>query len=133
MKPEQGKLLAKAEESLNAGKLMHQNGYYDFAASRAYYTMFYIAEAFLLEHGLAFSKHSAVIAAFGEKFAKTKIVPTELHSYLREGQDSRNVGDYHVGRPLNREDAALQITRAEKFLEAAIERLGPIPTYPEEP
>jgi uncharacterized protein (UPF0332 family) len=60
MKPEQGDLLRKAEDSLNAAKLMRENGYYDFAASRAYYAMFYVAEAFLLGKGLAFSKHSAV-------------------------------------------------------------------------
>ena len=70
MKPEQADLLRKAEESLGAARLMEQQGYPDFAASRAYYTMFYIAEAFLLEEGLAFSKHSAVHAAFGERFAK---------------------------------------------------------------
>jgi uncharacterized protein (UPF0332 family) len=97
MKPEQGGLLRKAGDSLNAAKLMQQNGYYDFAASRAYYAMFYLAEAFLLEYSLAFSKHSAVIAAFGERFTKTGLVPAELHRYLRDGQDSRNVGDY--GRP----------------------------------
>ena len=36
-----------------------------FAASRAYYAMFYAAEALLQSRGLAFSKHSAVHAAFG--------------------------------------------------------------------
>jgi uncharacterized protein (UPF0332 family) len=44
--------------------------------------MFYVAEAFLLNKGLAFGKHSAVIAAFGEHFTKTGIVPPEFHRYL---------------------------------------------------
>jgi uncharacterized protein (UPF0332 family) len=39
--------------------------------------MFYIAEAFLEGKGLSFSKHSAVIAAFGREFAKTQLVPTK--------------------------------------------------------
>jgi hypothetical protein len=56
--------------------------------------MFYVAEAFLLGVGLSFSRHAGVIAAFGERFAKTGIVPVELHRYLIEGQDKRNVGDY---------------------------------------
>ena len=133
MKPEQGHLLRKAEDSLNAAKLMQQNGYHDFAASRAYYTMFYLAEAFLLEYGLAFSKHSAVIAAFGERFSKTGLVPPELHRYLRDGQDSRNVGDYHFGSTLTGDQAALQIARGERFLEVARERLGAIPPPQEEP
>lgn len=98
-----------------------------------YYTMFYVAEAFLLEYGLAFSRHSGVIAAFGEKFGKTGLVPAELHRYLTEGQDSRNVGDCHVGSTLTRDEAALQITRAEKFIEVARECLGAIPPPREEP
>ena len=126
MKPEQGELLKKAEDSLNAAKLMKENGYHDFAASRAYYTMFYLAEAFLLEYGLAFSKHSAVIAAFGERFSKTGLVPTELHRYLTEGQESRNVGDHQFGSTLTGDEATLQIARAERFLEVARERVRPI-------
>jgi uncharacterized protein (UPF0332 family) len=133
MKPEQGDLLRKAEDSLNPAKLMRENGYHDFAASRAYYTMFYLAEAFLLEYGLAFSKHSAVIAAFGEKFSKTGLVPVELHHYLRDGQDSRNVADYHSGSTLTADAAALQIARAERFLEVARERLGTLPPPREQP
>jgi uncharacterized protein (UPF0332 family) len=133
MKPEQENLLRKAEHSIGAAKLMQENGYHDFAASRAYYTMFYLAEAFLLEHGLAFSKHSALIAAFGERFSKTGLLPTELHRYLTEGQDSRNVGDYQFGSSLTKEDAALQIKRTEGFLQVARQRLGNLPPTQKEP
>lgn len=65
MTPEQASLLRKAHDSLRAAKLLAANSLPDFAASRAYYTMFYITEAFLLGEGLAFSSHSAVISAFG--------------------------------------------------------------------
>jgi uncharacterized protein (UPF0332 family) len=119
--------MRKARHSLDAAKLMEQKDYHDFAASRAYYAMFYVAEALLLEHGLSFSKHSAVIAAFGQRFAKTRLVLPEFHRYLIEGQDSRNVGDYSLGPSLNEADAALQIARAEEFLNMAVQHLGPIP------
>jgi len=56
-------LLAKARQSLSAAKLMLDGEYPGYAASRAYYTMFYIAEAFLEDKGLSFSK-SGVISAF---------------------------------------------------------------------
>lgn len=105
---------------------MEQQGFHDFAASRAYYTMFYLAEAFLLGLDLAYSKHSAVIAAFGEKFAKTGVVPPELHRYLTEGQDSRNAADYTFGPALSESDAREQILRAELFLEAAVKHIGRI-------
>ena len=62
MIPEQAALLKKARDSLRAARVLaDQEHLYDFAVSRAYYTIFYAAEAFLLGEGLAFSKHSAVI------------------------------------------------------------------------
>jgi uncharacterized protein (UPF0332 family) len=70
MTPEQEALLKKARESVRAAKLLADNRLYDFAASRAYYAMFYVAEALLLSQGLSFSKHSAVIAAFGQRFVR---------------------------------------------------------------
>jgi uncharacterized protein (UPF0332 family) len=62
--------------------MLLQGAYPDFAASRVYYAMFYIAQAFLEGEGLAFSKHSAVIAAFGQHFARTGKVPVEFHRFL---------------------------------------------------
>lgn len=47
MTPEQQGLLSKAQRSLQAALLLNEGGLAEFAASRAYYTMFYVAEAFL--------------------------------------------------------------------------------------
>ena len=52
MTPEQNQLFQKAQQSLNASKYLLTGGYYDFALSRAYYTMFYIASAILLGDNL---------------------------------------------------------------------------------
>ena len=124
MTSEQLALLQKAQDSLQAARLLTDQDFYDFAVSRAYYAMFYAAEALLLSEGLAFSKHSAVIAAFGQHFAKTRRVPPELHRYLIEGEASRNVGDYDVGPGLSKDEAIRQITRAARFLELAERLLG---------
>jgi uncharacterized protein (UPF0332 family) len=120
MTDEQQALINKANESIAAAQLLADEGYPDFAASRAYYAMFYVAEAFLLADGLTFSKHSAVIAAFGQWFAKTGRVPQEFHRYVIEGQASRNVGDYDVGPGLSRDEADQQIRRARNFVELAM-------------
>jgi uncharacterized protein (UPF0332 family) len=122
MTPEQATLLRKAGDSLRAAKVLEADGLHDFAASRAYYSMFYLAQAFLLGDGLSFSSHSAVIAAFGRELAKTNRVPAEYHRYLIEGQDSRNVGDYDIGPGLSTTEAVRQIERAEQFI-ALAERL----------
>jgi uncharacterized protein (UPF0332 family) len=59
MMPEQEDLFHQAHDSLAAAKILDAQGYHGFAASRAYYAMFYIVEAFLLGQGLAFSRHGA--------------------------------------------------------------------------
>ena len=122
---EQRELLLKAEQSLDAAKLLLTDSKFpDQATSRAYYSMFYIAEAFLEGEGLAFSKHAAVIAAFGKEFAKTQRVPQQFHRFLIEAQELRTTGDYGKLNAITSEQAAEQIDRAEKFLEVAIEQMG---------
>jgi len=116
MTPEQSALLQKAKESLRAAQLLLENGLFDFAVSRAYYTMFYIAEALLLGEGLSFSKHSATIAAFGQHFAKTGRIPADFHRYLIEGQANRNIGDYDPIASLTQAQAEEQIRHAEAFI-----------------
>jgi len=127
MIPEQADLLLQVRDSVAAAKIIDAQGYYGFAASRAYYTMFYIAEAFLLGQGLAFSKHSGVHAGFEEHFVKTGLVPPEFHRYLLRGMEVRHAGDYgRRGRIVTPEEATEQITHAEEFLALAERLIGPL-------
>ena len=127
MKPEQIALLRKGAESLRAAELLATNELFDFAASRAYYTMFYVAEAFLLNEGLTFSSHAAVISAFGRDFARTGRVPVEFHRYLIDAQDLRNQGDYDIDSAITEAEANQLIAQAEQFLELAERLLGDFP------
>jgi uncharacterized protein (UPF0332 family) len=89
------------------------------AVSRAYYAMFYVATALLLGKGLRFKSHSAVIAAFGQHFAMTGLVPKEYHRYLIHAFDERNVADYETEQDLTAEDYAEKRDHAIKLLEYA--------------
>lgn len=115
--------LEVAANSLDAAELLLSEGYADFAVSRAYYAMFYIAEALLFERGKTYSKHSGVISAFGHELAKSNIVPRHFHRYLIEGQEARLLADYR-GRPLSDEDALLQIDRGREMLTFAREHFS---------
>jgi len=123
MTNEQQELLQKAQKSLAAAKLLLANGYPEYAISRAYYTMFYIAEAFLEGENLSFSKHSAVIAAFGREFAKTQRISTEFHRFLIEAQALRTTSDYGQLNAVTIDQATEQIDRAEQFLKLAIREI----------
>lgn len=119
MTPDQSLLIEKAKASVHAARLLADDGLYDFAVSRAYYAMFYVAQAFLLGEGLTFSKHSAVISAFGKHLIKNKHIPTKFHRYLIDGEDSRKIGDYDIRLGLSNDEAQMQIDRAEEFLALA--------------
>jgi len=113
--------IAKAQDSLAASKLLTANGLHDFAASRAYYTMFYIAEAFLWDRGLSFSSHAAVVSAFGREIAKPEIVPVQFHRYLLDAQDKRTQADYEIDADakLMAEDVQQLIEQSEQFIQLA--------------
>lgn len=127
MTPEQQALVQKAARSLQAAKVLNQTNLPEFATTRAYYTMFYIASAFLEGEGLAFSRHSAVISAFGQHFASTGRVPVEFHRYLIAAEQMRRQGDYDTNPRLSEAQAQEQIIRAEQFLDLAEQLLGSLP------
>lgn len=125
MRTDQKLLLEKARDSLEAARLLAAEEFYDFSASRSYYAMFYVAEAFLLEKGLSFSKHSAVIAAFAQQFVKPGGAPARFHRYLLDAQDARNLGDYDVAGGVTQAQAAEQMARAEEFIQLAEQQFDP--------
>lgn len=94
MTEEQDRLVQRARESGEAARLFQESGYHGFAASRAYYAMFYVAEARLLVKGLSFSKHTAVHAAFGKHLVKTGTVHPCYHRALIRAMAVRHAGDY---------------------------------------
>ena len=114
--PEMEELWRKALQSLEAAKVLLEKGYYDFAASRGYYAMFYAAGAALLSRGLSFSKHSAVIAAFGKQFVSSGLLPKHLHRSLLDAFDLRVMGDYGSPGIIGEEKARALLERAEEFM-----------------
>lgn len=127
MTPDQEALLRKAHESCKAAQLLLENKHYDFAISRAYYTMFYVASALLLDKGLTFSKHSGVVGGFGQHFTKTGLIDADYHRYLLDAQAGRNKSDYDAGLFMTESQAKTHIEHAQMFLELAEKMIGPLP------
>ena len=120
MIPEISELLERARLSQKAAANLLRDGFPGFAASRAYYSMFYAAQALLLSKDMSLSSHSAVIAAYGKEFAKTKLLNPEFHRLLLEAQDKRNIGDYGmIGGIDDTEAQEILGCWSKKFLKAA--------------
>lgn len=116
--------LRRAEQSIQAAGELAGGGYFDFAASRAYYGAFYAATAVLLHEGFEFKKHSGVIAAIHQKFVKTGKLDNKLGRDLNWLFEMRDVGDYGVTLHVRQEDAAKAILAAEVFLNAVKAMIG---------
>lgn len=124
MTPDQADLILLAKQSHRAAGIMLREGFPGFAASRAYYAMFHVAQAFLLEKEMAFSKHSGTISGFGKEFCAAGIAPAKFHRYLIEAQKHRLKADYSAGETVEPDIAREQIERAAEFIAAAERILG---------
>lgn len=124
MKAASGALLAKAERAVRAAELLLKEGDFDASINRAYYGLFYTAEALLIEKGLSFRKHGGVHAAIGEHFVKPGLLDQKFHQWLLDAFDKRIVADYGVSASLTHDEARQAIQRAEEFVQLVRGRLG---------
>jgi uncharacterized protein (UPF0332 family) len=115
---ESTKLLDKAARAIQAAERLAAEGLPEFAVGRAYYAMFYVAEAVLKAKGLRYSKHSGVHAAFGERVVKTGEMEPRYHRWLLDAFDRRVTGDYGVDVSIEPDEVARMIDQAREFLEA---------------
>lgn len=110
--------LERAGSSLAAARELVGKGYFDFAASRAYYSAFYAAAALLLSEGFEFSKHSGVIALIHQRFVKTGKLTTEQGKSLNWLFELRSVGDYGGTEHVSHTQIEEALKSAENFLSA---------------
>ena len=96
-------LLAKADRRLTAGARDLEAGDVERSLSASYYSKFYASAAALEKIAISRAKHSAVIAAFGEQFAKTKRVDARYHSMLLGAFALRSAADYETRASLSLE------------------------------
>lgn len=123
LKAEVRGLLDLAEESIAAAELLLKARHYRFSVSRAYYAMFYVAEALHCQEERAYSSHSAVIAEFGRHFVKSGRFHAKFHDHLRRAFQDRQRGDYDPADALSKKTAELTLRRAQEFLDVASEFL----------
>ena len=124
MKETTRQLFDRAVDAIEAADILLTNDKVDIAAGRAYYAMFYTAEALLNEKEIQFGKHGNVIGAYGQHFAKTKALDPKFHRWLLTSFDQRQIGDYAFDPNVERDVVVQMIQQAQEFLEAAKEYLG---------
>ena len=111
-------LLEKSRTSLDAANTLARDGFPESAISRAYYAAFYLAQAALATKDISRSKHSGVLAAFGEHLTKKSILPDTLHKILLTLYDLRVTSDYSVEKVPSLDEANQAIASAKEFASA---------------
>jgi uncharacterized protein (UPF0332 family) len=109
--------IENADESLSVAQLNLDNDFYAAAINRAYYAIFYAANALLATKKLARSKHTGVLSIFRQHFIKTKLLPSELSVIFGQVMDDRHEGDYEIMAATSKEDAEVDIDQARHFVE----------------
>jgi uncharacterized protein (UPF0332 family) len=109
--------LQDAQRSMDAGS-------FKGAANRSYYCIFHAMRAVLALDRLDFKHHSGVISKFREKYIKTGIFPAEHSDAIRDAFEIRTESDYKDFYIVSKNDVAMQIDNAQKFLKAVKEYIG---------
>ncbi|MBC8181133.1 HEPN domain-containing protein [candidate division KSB1 bacterium] len=109
--------IENAEESLSVAQLNLDNDFYSAAINRAYYAIFYAANAMLATKKLVRSKHSGVLSAFRQHFIKTGLLAPELSEIYGQVMDDRHEGDYEIITATSKDDAEIDVQQARQFVD----------------
>ena len=109
--------MGRADRAIKSADVLLRDGDFEGSVSRAYYAMFYGAEALLLTKGLKFSSHKSVISLFSEHFVKTGIFKPEMGRRLSKTFEKRLVGDYSFTTKVDEKDAKEVLNWAKEFVE----------------
>ncbi len=116
MTEEQEALLDKAASSIAAARVLLDQGFPEYSASRSYYAMFYAATALLDRHGQTFKRHSALLSAFAKLLHETEVVPKSCHRWISDAYNARIASDYRADREVPDAEASNHVENAERLM-----------------
>jgi uncharacterized protein (UPF0332 family) len=114
---EVGLYMEHARQMLEVAAHNIADGFHGSAINRAYYAIFYAANALLATQSLARGKHSGVVAAFREHFVKPGLIEIEYSRIYGRVMDDRRASDYELEIPVESETAERDLSDARRFVE----------------
>jgi uncharacterized protein (UPF0332 family) len=86
--------IESAHKTFNAAKILAENGFWNSAVNRLYYSIFYAVNALLVANEIITKSHSATKSQFSLHFVKTGKFDKKYGKLLSELFDWRQKGDY---------------------------------------
>lgn len=108
--------MQRARRTLRTARLAFDDRDYASAVNRAYYAIFYAANAALSTRNLERHKHTGVISEFRLQFIKTKRIEREYSAFYGDVMDARHSSDYDFMMGVEQERAESAIDEAERFV-----------------
>ena len=100
------------------------SGEWDGTVNRAYYAMFYAAEAMLGQYGLAARRHTGVLILVDRELLGRGLVTAEQAAHLREAYRMRQRADYADEAPVGADRGQELLASARDFVTAAAHRIA---------
>ena len=104
-------------EALEDARIMYHAGRYKNALNRAYYSIFHGLRSVNVLDGFDSSKHSGVIAYFNQNYVKMGVFPKEISKFIKVASEKRESADYLDFFVASKEEAYLQMKRAQTVQE----------------
>ena len=109
-------LMRKAQKFLQSAAVLLELEDYDSCASRAYFAMFYAAQALLLQEGYTYSPGQGIRATFLQAFIASGRLPERAGEALTRLAELQEVGDYAQEFAVPQEAAERGLQEAEAFV-----------------
>jgi len=87
-------LVSLAYEDIETAEFLFSGQRYRSCLSRAYYAMYYSAQALLLSENIETSTHKGVIKLINMHFVRTNQLDRTIFKLLSDAYDLRQLGDY---------------------------------------
>ncbi|MBS3771889.1 MAG: HEPN domain-containing protein [Bacteroidales bacterium] len=88
--------IEKAYQTYEAAKVLSDNGFWNSAVNRLYYSLFFAANALLVLKGIEAKRHATLKSQFSQHFVKTGKFEKKYGRLLSELYDWRQKADYEV-------------------------------------
>ena len=117
--------MERSKEALSAAKLMYEEGHFNDAVNRLYYSCFYAVVALLATEGLHPRKHTAARSFLNKNWIKTGRLSKEtglLYNTLFDRREKGDYGDYFRFQKKDVADWLVKVKKAVKEILQVIEK-----------
>ena len=109
-------LLSKSQKYLRSAAVLFELEDFDSCASRAYFAMFYAAQAMLLNETQAFSSKQGIRSSFIDQFVEKGPLPSRAGEAFERASELQEAGDYASDFAVPQTDAEHILAESEAFV-----------------